>query len=96
MNYPEFDKDGYPTEETLEAIEKWPILEYREWFDFIEEAWEWPNYFVRDGNQIDISTCGWSGNEDIINAMENNVNWIMTWFQSRRGGHYIFKIPEAL
>ena len=38
-----------------------------------------------------ISTGGWSGNEDLIGAMQNNAMlWIMTWVSSRRGGHYTF------
>lgn len=43
-----------------------------------------------------ISTGGWSGNEDIIRAMQDNqcLLWTLTWVQSRRGGHYIFESKE--
>jgi hypothetical protein len=42
--------------------------------------------------RLHISTGGWSGNEDIINALENN-QWFYRffWKQSERGGHYSFE-----
>ena len=39
-----------------------------------------------------ISTAGWSGNEEIIDAMmQNHMMWSLYWDQSNRGGHFIFK-----
>jgi len=45
---------------------------------------------------IALVVGGWSGNESIIRALENNKHWIwtMNWVQSRRGGHYIFELKE--
>lgn len=40
----------------------------------------------------DVATGGWSGNEDIIRALqENYVVWGITWQLSERGGRYVFE-----
>ena len=102
------DEDGYPTEEALEKIESWSYDDPRGWFKFIENIWHlrswgWTEGYFEDHHEYDsadkyryyISTCGWSGNEDIIRAMQDNKNlWYHTWVQSRRGGHYIFEVKD--
>jgi hypothetical protein len=44
---------------------------------------------------LELHTGGWSGNEDIIDAMEQN-KWFYNfyWHSSRTGGHYEYRIPE--
>ena len=97
------DEDGYPTEEALIEIENWSYNDPKGWFKFIENIWHlrsWGWSEVRkayldspDKIEYHISTAGWSGNEDIIRAMqENNILWSDTWVQSRRGGHYILSL----
>lgn len=101
------DPDGYPTNEELERIEKWPIAGcWSDWFEFIRTCWWSPDWGWHEEDAIDelynkpvrrysISTGGWSGNEDIIDAMRKSVIcWTMTWVQSRRGGHFIFQVPR--
>lgn len=100
------DDDGYPTENALEAIEKWHWNDARGWFKFIEglwhlHSWGWKekteNHDYQDKLVLRyyISTAGWSGNESIIRAMQNNDwMWHLNWVQSRRGGHYIFELKE--
>lgn len=92
------DKD-YPTELDLTLIEKWDLKEQGvlELLEFIESKWwsaDWG--FNLSGEKIlklQLSTGGWSGNEDIISALRNNfIFWSMYWEVSRKGGHYEFKI----
>ena len=91
------DDDGYPTDEFLEKISSWPYQEgFNSLLDFAMQGHIYPNY--RDKEEKDgkiiwrISTGGWSGNESIIYALqENAMFWMTCWVQSRRGGHYIFE-----
>lgn len=93
MKHPEFDKEGYPTEETLAYIENYsgglnpiPLVE------FILEAWAYPDYAVWNPPILELHTGGWSGNESIIAALEKTMFWALYWQKSERGGHYYFKI----
>lgn len=99
------DHDGYPTEEELDLIRKWPH-DARSWFEYIHECWHMAEWgWEEEELQADpgdaeergyhISTGGWSGNEEIIDAMRaNRVLWGLTWWSSRRGGHYEFRVAE--
>jgi hypothetical protein len=102
------DQDGYPTDEEIQKIKEWPLdISYIEYFDFIRSCWwsaDWgwheedtvDELFNKPVHRYSISTGGWSGNEDIIGAMkENAILWVMTWVQSRRGGHFIFQVQIA-
>lgn len=99
MTEPTFDKDGYPTEETLDAIKQWPHTDFAGLMDFCGEAWHWPKCWERlfNGRRIEASTGGWSGNESIINALCENefFFWTMCWQESKRGGHYVFELPKG-
>lgn len=105
------DDDGYPTEDALEAIERWHWDDARGWFKFIEGLWWYSNMLWIEceggidqylNKQLDpktiryhVSTGGWSGNESIIRAMQqNDMMWHLNWVQSRRGGHYIFELKD--
>ena len=105
MIEPTFDASGYPTEETLERIAKWPapptLLEVDRWLDFATDAWNTQYGVVvfrgiEGGSVRELITCGWSGNEDIIGAMtENALFWTMCWQKSERGGKHTFRCAEA-
>lgn len=92
-------EDGYPTEEELDTITNWDYKEgFHELMAYIETLWVYADagYWTRTGEEYHISTAGWSGNEEIIQAMqENTIFWAFCWAQSRRGGHYIFDLTRG-
>ena len=46
---------------------------------------------VNDSVWYCCATGGWSGNEDVIGALQDNtVLWMFTWSASVRGGYYEF------
>lgn len=101
MIKPTFDSDGYPTQRTLYPITEWPIRsnqDIEDLLEFCKDSWKYRNYWghtkgeEKSGEQwIKVSTGGWSGNEDIIGALEqNHIFWSVCWLESRKGGHYKF------
>lgn len=91
------DDDRYPTEENLERIKTWPHGgDYAELMDYVRGCWWMPSWgWKQDGRTYRLATGGWSGNEDLINAMsENAVFWSLCWLSARRGGGYDFKLPK--
>ena len=96
MESPTFDADGYPTDETLDAIRLWPWEKSKELFAFLQAAWKYPECFnVKEDGLIEIATGGWSGNESLIYALEENaLVHGFCWELSRRGGYYEYRLPE--
>lgn len=99
------DEDGYPTESCLEKIKNWPVGDSEEdLIEFIKSVWwatDWgwsesvinhPYRKNRKVKEYQISTGGWSGNESLMKAFEENIIWHFVWQSSRRGGHYVFHI----
>jgi hypothetical protein len=98
------DDDGYPTDAVLDKITNWSHTDkFVHLMEFVKDIWwaadwGWREYNTKDYNNrdeitYDISTGGWSGNESIINALQDNrLFWMCCWEQSNRGGHYIFKV----
>jgi hypothetical protein len=103
---PTFDRDGYPTEETLKIIAEWDCVGKDNQINllkYVQKCWRYDNFFTVEEGTVDmyhtnvlrynISTGGWSGNESLISALEeNHLFWALCWVQSRRGGHYIFHV----
>lgn len=109
MSEPTFDADGYPTDETLARIREWPIdtmAAAAAAMDFVGRAWSYPKYWECEAEWPDpdwpshprrryvFSTGGWSGNEDLVGAIEANqmLQMIGAW-SWRRGGHYEYRFP---
>jgi hypothetical protein len=95
--------DGYPEEHELDAIRNWPIHSHADAMKLVGYIWElWAyasaGYFQiydhNDGKAVQMSTAGWSGNESIVEVLPD-LFWKLYWWESRRGGHYTFWIPEA-
>ncbi len=95
MIIPEFDKDGYPTDNTLKAISNWPFKDdLPGLIEFLRAAWMYPERFVEGLQSLELHTGGWSGNEDIIRALQENVFWHLYWQRSERGGHHYFEFKK--
>ena len=93
-----WDDDGYPTEEALQKVKEWDWKDPLGCFEFMQSMWRYDSFRREDrGDQtrFEISTFGWSGNESIIYALEENaMMWALCWFSSQRGGHYVFQATK--
>ena len=87
-------EDGYPTDKELKTIKNWPHKDgWHGLMQYLKERWQYPDYFRQDRNIYEVSTGGWSGHEEMIRALEENLLfWGCCWWSSRRGGHYEFKV----
>lgn len=102
--------DGYPSELELQRVRSWPIKDWsdcRPLMDYVEArwsyrkgAWERQQRRVRAWRtgplewRYRVSTVGWSGNESLLAALqENTLWWMKCWEAERRGGHYEFRVP---
>lgn len=87
-------EDGYPTEECLDTIRKWDPRDFKGLIELLHEVWAYAPSAIRErggGDLVLISTYGWSGNEDIMAAIQDNFMWwSFHWHSARRGGHYRF------
>lgn len=79
-----------------------------ELLDLVAAAWHWPDFGVsrelrpaeaevvhaEEGERfLRLATCGWSGNEDLIEALNRSTSlaWFFTWKLSASGGLHIFR-----
>lgn len=92
-------KDVYPTDNELKAISNWEFCERSviELLEYLRGLWWMDTWgFHLKGKHIlrlELHTGGWSGNEDIIEALRRNyLFWMMCWEKTLRGGHYYFRI----
>jgi len=98
------DHGGYPTKEYIDYIwmytsETMSIIDFVE--TILQEGWntEYGKFKLSKKNknimELELSTGGWSGNEEIINAILGNIyftHYKMTYVQWNIGGHYCFEI----
>lgn len=97
LDAPTFDRDGYPTDETLTAIRFWPHTDFAALCEFARAAWHYPDYITMKDGVLTAATGGWSGNESVISALrQNRVFWGLCWRESVRGGRHVFELPESM
>lgn len=74
---PEFDRDGYPTERTLQVVTDWDFEDPKGLLEFVKDAWYWPEYAreTRPGLYV-FATGGWSGNESLLLALRESGVWL--------------------
>ncbi len=100
------EADHHLEERQLEMIRSWPDTDHPGLMEYVESLWrigEWGwkqqrNPFTRQvaSRTYQVSTGGWSGNEEIIAALEaNHPFWEQCWVSYRVGGHYEFKVKMA-
>ena len=111
------DENGYPTRAELTRVRALAHgSDHRATIEYVQSIWWHSDWGIRAGKLVrdsvtgaasrrwDVSTGGWSGNEEIIAALERGSKgdgrvpiswfWIICWTMSRRGGHYTFVVPE--
>ena len=98
------DKDGYPTEEELKTIREWDFEKTSaiDLIEYIRNMWWQSEWGVKWGFKLkgkkvitlELHTGGWSGNEDIVNALSQSMFWHLYWEKSCRGGHHYFTIKK--
>lgn len=86
----------YPSEAEIERIKNWPGEDGVGLLEFVASIWAYEEYgWKRHGRRFWFHTLGWSGNEEIIDALQDNfIFWSLSWLWTRRGGHYCFKVPK--
>lgn len=70
------DGDGF-TAEDLKKIAEWDYKDFSGLLDFVAEIWWCPEWgLIRNempgGEWLELHTGGWSGNEQIIHALQQN------------------------
>lgn len=103
---PMLDDDGYPSDAELDRIKGWPVDHLSELLTlmaYVKERWSYPQYWAEANvkehgspqREYTISTGGWSGNESLIGALEENHTFrIIAPWSWQRGGHYVYRIPH--
>ncbi len=107
LNFILLDDEGYPTEEYLNFLktyrpdEKIPLITFVD--TVLPNGWymaDWGFKLHRKYNgkhKLELHTGGWSGNEEIIEAIKENIlltHWKLKYVMWRTGGHYYFELSD--
>lgn len=90
------DDDGYPTQALLDELKGWsPLGDFDAQMKRLKSVW-WGDGVFRRGGRWVFCTSGWSGNEELISALQDNrMWWALCWYRSERGGRFEFKRRPA-
>jgi hypothetical protein len=85
-------EDGYPNDDELKKISTWKHEDdFEKLMQYVLSLWWHAGMCTVSGGEYTLITGGWSGNEDIISAMQKNyMFWAMWWKSSNRGGRHVF------
>ena len=94
--------NDYPTDEEVAQVKQWEFTTPESFVEFMAFVKSIGNYWPtdsfgwqQDGRKFSVSTGGWSGNEEILGAMQENWTfWAVCWKKHERGGHYEFELPD--
>ncbi|NBP03680.1 MAG: hypothetical protein EBU90_27005 [Proteobacteria bacterium] len=106
MKKPTFDSEGYPSEETLNYLERFLVINkgrcesdnlFVEMFDFFFDAYDchYGKIEKHDG-YYRVVTGGWSGNESLIGALERSGIWSYLCLAYVQGGCYYLRDPRTI
>jgi len=89
----------YPSDEFLQSVRTYDVIKNGpcNLIRSLKDEWRWPDYirWHPKTRTLKISTGGWSGHEDIMQALaENRMFFMMYWRASLVGGHYTFRIRK--
>lgn len=98
------DEYGYPTDEWLDFIKSYVPNEQITISEFVDvmlrNGWHGADWgFVlhrkyRGKRKLELHTGGWSGNEEVIEAIKSNIcltHFKMRYVMWKTGGHYYFE-----
>lgn len=97
------DRDGYPTDEALEAIQFWSGTPQALVEDLLDPIFRCgagvltetiTDDFDRPTQRVSLITGGWSGCERTISVIERSMLGLY-WESSARGGLHVYEIPDA-
>ena len=86
---------------TNEEISTFNTNDFYEGISIIEKYWN-QNYGTFDIEEkdgiivLELTTGGWSENEEIIDILGNTMFWFFLWQESKRGGYYKFIYSEKM
>lgn len=86
---------------TDEEISIFNTNDFFEGVTTIEKYWnqDYGTFDIESKNGItvlELTTGGWSENEEIINILCDKMFWFLWWQESKRGGYYKFVYTEKM